>query len=724
MAKAPPKTNRKMSVEARAQVGHPRQCKGCDTWHLISEKTFALSTKGHKGWHTTCRVCQGVAASEAPKKGFKPPRDLGENDTTARIEQMYWLHQSNSDATEVASIAEDMATKIRALNADGKRLESFNLFIDVVKPLISAWMEPGLIHDDIKRGLLADDLRVLIIATRFSAKSTLTCIYIAWQIFLNPLMKIMIVSRGAKLAARNLRTVRKVLLANCPMLFHLIPTEDCLDNAEQFQTPQSLQVVTGGATLTSLGMGSNLPGFRSDLTIGDDVEGPADDTPEKVQQLEEDLNELHMINPKGRKIMLGTFQSEFSIYAKLADLQDENGTPVWYNVRACMFEEDEDQKTISSRWPEMFSDAQALDWRRAVTTRAWRLHAMLIADPSILHERPLKISDLPVLDWSPRALTFPLNITRTGEHLADLQRWSAPKGDNWYRALPASGEAQLASVVMAVDPASGLAGRDAIGVAVLGITQAGLGIILHLEGVRAYDKSIARRRVATIGAEFNCTNCIVEELADGLFGETLEGDFVLLGYPLMVEKVTTGGQQKGRRIVESLGPPMGAGRIAILESVTQSDHGGEFVNQLVRISYDGRTGKAKDHDDIVDALAHAVAKEKHSLISDVSENIAEHKHTELDRWAKVPMRQGGLGAFEEDLAGAKRFDIGGHEEQDLAMALLGEDEVLISMIERRDRLQEVINEDLRFGRGAEPRIVNKIKALTSQIKELRELSVL
>ena len=585
-------------------------------------------------------------------------------------------------------------------------------------------MEPGQIHEDIKDGLLSEHRRVLVIATRYSAKSTLTGIYVAWEIFLDPLMKILVVSRGSKLAARMLRTVRRILFANCPLLFHLVPSDDCLDNAEQFQTPQTLKVVTGGATLTSLGMGSNLPGFRSDLTIGDDVEGPQDDTPEKVQQLEEDLNELHMINPKGRKIMLGTFQSEFSIYAKLADLEDDDGEPVWENHRACMFEEDPDNKTLTSRWRGMFSDKDAMDWRKSVTTRAWRLHAMLIADPSILHERPLKISDLPVLDWAANAPMFPLNINRTTDRIPTLQRWSAPKGDDWYRAEGMGGEAPLVDIILAVDPASGLAGRDAIGVAVLGITQAGMGIILHLEGVRSHDKSIARRRVAQIGAGYNCNVCIVEELADGLFGETLEGDFVMLNYPLSIEKVTTGGQQKGRRIVESLGPPMGAGRLCILESVARSDHGGEFVNQLVRISYDGRTGKAKDHDDIVDALAHAVFKAKHSLISDVADNLSDHKAAQLDRWARVPLRYGGLGGFDEDEHDqSRRVDFGG-DGQDLGLALIQEDEVMIALEERRDRMQEVVSEDMRFGRGVDERMVNKIKSLTRQVAELKELSVL
>jgi hypothetical protein len=643
------------------------------------------------------------------------------------IEEMYILSTSNRNPTRLDEIVLDIRERLDGLLLLEDKSQAFEFFINIVKPLIAGWMEPGAIHDDIKKGLLSEHRRRLVIATRYSAKSTLTAIYIAFRIYEDPLMKVMVISRGSKLAARMLRTVRRVIIGNCPILSHLEPSDECLDNAEQFQTPQTLQVVTGGATLTSLGMGSNLPGFRADLTIGDDVEGPQDDTPEKVQQLEEDLNELHMINPRGEKVMLGTYQSEFSVYAKLADLVDVDGTAVWEHHRACMFEEGEidGKEVIQSRWPGMFSDADALDWRRSVTQRAWRLHAMLIADPSILHERPLKISDLPVLlEYNPKGSLFPLSIGRTKEKIDGLTTWSAPKGDVWFQASPQGTDVPLADIIMAVDPASGLAGRDAIGVAVLGVTEGGLGIILHLEGVRAADKTTARRRVAQIGADYKASVCVVEELADGLFGETLEGDFVLVNYPMSVEKVTTGGQQKGRRIIENLAPPMGAGRLAILESVARSDHGGEFVNQLVRISYDGRTGSAKDHDDIVDALAHAVAKCKYSLVSDISQNMADHKARKLDRWARVPIRDGGLGVGPEETEGLTRaFDMHAGE-MSLADALLAEDEVVIALVERRDRLQEVVSEDIRFGRQPEPRTIERIRGLTSQIKQLQELDVL
>lgn len=714
----------KLSAAAQAEEGKLRTCVSCDDEKTITRTTFAPKNGAGslRGWQKICRVCQGVSAA-AKRKNLDLIFERTGEETQGLIQDMYNFSMTGK-AQEAESVGLQLAPRVRELYAEGRKLESFELFIEVVKPLVSGWMEPGAIHDDIKKGLMSDHRRRLVIATRYSAKSTLTAIYIAWRIFMDPLIKIMVISRGSKLAARMLRTVRRVFIENCPMLWDLKPSDDCLDNSEQFQAPQTLKVATGGVTLTSLGLSSNLPGFRSDLTVGDDVEGKQEDTPEKVLALEEALNELHMINPRGEKVMLGTYQSEFSVYAKLADLEDDEGTKVWEEHRACMFEEDkiDGKLIIHSRWQTMFSDKDGLDWRRSVTTRAWKLHAMLIADPSVLHEKPLKIGDLPVLAWDSKAVTFPQFCERTGVNLKHLNRWAAPKGDEWHEARKLGDtEGPLQTITMAVDPASGLAGRDAIGVAVLGVTAGGLGIILHLEGVRAGDKTSARKRVATIGRDFKVSRVVVEELADGLFGETLESDFVHLGYPVTVEKVTTGGQQKGRRIIESLGPPMGAGRIVILESLVETDHVGDFVNQLVRISYDGRTGNSRDHDDIVDALAHAVAAEKHSLVSDVGDNLAASRQASLDRWARVPLRYGGLGGGDnEDYPQTVAWG----SDVDLGDALFEEDEVLISLTERRDRLQNVVNEDMGMGRGADRSVVARILTLTRQINELKGLQVL
>ena len=724
----PPKTQRKLNPVARAEIGAPRECNECGEIKPVDMKTYSPNNKGKRGWSKTCRVCQGIRAAEKKPKLISKAISKSGSDISNDITEMYLLAETNRNPAKVEEIAQELRERIIALNEAGEEKASLMLFVDCVKPLVAGWMEPGEIHEDIIDGLLSHDRRRLIIATRYSAKSTLTGIWLAWKIMLDPLIKVMVISRGSKLANRMLRTVRKVFIANCPMLQHLIPTEDCMDNAEQFQTPQSLKVTTGGATLSSFGITSDLPGFRADLTVGDDVEGPSDDTPEKVVDLEETLNELHMINPKGEKVMLGTYQSEFSIYAKLADLVDSDGAPIWELHRACMFEEDPDDKTLRSRWQGMFTDQDGMDWRRSVTGRAWKLHAMLIADPSILNEKPLKISDFVLMQHDPMSTAFPLEITRGVSEATDVQRWSAPKGDVWFYGEGSGNPVNYVMTIAAIDPASGLAGRDAIGVAILGITASGYGVIRHLEGVRGASKAENMRRCAEIVRQYNASLLVIEETKEGFFGETLESELIILGYPMTVEKVTTGGQQKGRRIIEALAPPMGAGRLIMLEQVARSDHGGEFVNQLVRISYDGRTGKAKDHDDIVDALAHAVARVKTSLVGDVGSNISDHRVSGLDRLRYVPSRFGGLGGTEDTPGRNTRgITFGGSgldNEMSLGELLLEDDEQMVRIETRRDRLQDIISDDLRSGRQPDPSVIKQVQGLTRQLQELKEHPVL
>ena len=166
--------------------------------------------------------------------------------------------------------------------------------------------------------------------------------------------------------------------------------------------------------------------------------------------------------------------------------------------------------------------------------------------------------------------------------------------------------------------------------------------------------------------------------------------------------------------------------LAIFEAGCASDHGGEFVNQLVRITYDGRTGSKKDHDDIVDALAHAVAHCKTSLISDIADNMATHKAAQIDRWARIPLRHGGLGGgdLEEYPQTSRWASPRGLGATSLGEALLEEDEVLVALQERRDRFQETINQDLRDGRRPDQWMVEKVKSLSEQIKSLKEVNVL
>ena len=111
---------------------------------------------------------------------------------------------------------------------------------------------------------------------------------------------------------------------------------------------------------------------------------------------------------------------------------------------------------------------------------------------------------------------------------------------------------------------------------------------------------------------------------------------------------------------------------------------------------------------------------KGSLISDVADAASEARAKSLDRWSRVPLRYGGLGVSYEDHADTKTFNAGG---PDLAEALLEEDEVMIALTERRERFQNIVNEDLQSGRSVDQSMVRKITTLTRQIEELKHHQV-
>ena len=328
-------------------------------------------------------------------------------------------------------------------------------------------------------------------------------------------------------------------------------------------------------------------------------------------------------------------------------------------------------------------------------------------------------------------------IEHGGDLIHDLPTWGAPEGDVW-RGPSSVGEAraQYAQIIAAVDPASGLAGRDAIGVAVLGVTPSGLGVIKRLKGVRGPDKYGNIRQCAQIIRDAGATTLYVEENKAGLFADTLESMLVMMEANVGVHKITTGNMQKGKRIIESLAPVMAAGRLIMPKEIARSDDGGEFVHQMVRVAYDGSTGKKNDADDIVDALAHAVNAVGGSLVGDRGSNIGEHRASQLENWRGISLRRGGLGEHADSVglqnrkAQGMRFVDGQSGKVDdtdgipFAERLLAEDETVLRYQAQLDTLKATIAADIQTGRGPDGKMLARIKWLKTTIAQIQETNVL
>ena len=105
--------------------------------------------------------------------------------------------------------------------------------------------------------------------------------------------------------------------------------------------------------------------------------------------------------------------------------------------------------------------------------------------------------------------------------------------------------------VGAVDPASGMAGRDEAGVAVVSVTSGGIAVVRFLGGVRGSSPQETLQRVASPLHRCLPTKIVVEARADSLYPGQLGAVLAKRGYPLLVEPVHSGAR-KGERIIDAI----------------------------------------------------------------------------------------------------------------------------------------------------------------------------
>lgn len=645
----------------KSQEGQPRTCETCGETKPISFRTFAPRNASPDGISPTCRSCQGRRATATPPKsksgaaavvdapsGWPKPSDRkrywGKVEET--ITELYALGNQKGKAKQLAAVCASL-NKVTRLVGDpaggGEQTEpelAFRTFA-VLSRLISNWTGWGEIHDnDIIAALLDPADQVLLLASRNSGKSTVTEMYAAWLLHRNPLDIIGVVSGSTRRAKRTLRTVR-LFIDQCPLLRHLAPDDACLDAADQFVTPAANGRLGASVSFSSFGIASNMTGMRWNKVILDDVE--TKDARSVVMQETLDLltSEIHnVLNPGGRVVALGTPQvAGRSIYARWAASED------WRLYRAMLFEElppDEGRGTrpqLRSRWPQRWTDEALEKKRRTLPEREWDLHWRISLEALDEDDRPLKLRDFITTKWEPSSPTFPTIVRAGGPRLEHLETGAADADD--FFAGPAEVSEETTRYVVtcaAVDPASGMQGRDEAGVAVVSVTTQGVAVVRCIAGVRGRSAQETLTRVASLIHSFHPTKIICEARADSLYPAQLSSVLGRRGYPALVEPVQSGAR-KGERIIDALGVPLSDARLVLLESVVSGTDAMETIKQIANVTADARNLR---HDDRVDALAWAVAAVGSMLTVDESESLETASRHRMDDLLRLPLRRGGI----------------------------------------------------------------------------------
>ena len=308
--------------------------------------------------------------------------------------------------------------------------------------------------------------RLQIQAFRGVGKSWITGAFVLWTLFNNAEKKIMIIS-ASKERADNMSIFLQKLIIETPWLSHLRPKSDdarwsriSFDvNCSPHQAP----------SVKSVGITGQLTGSRADLMVLDDIEVPSNSMTElmreKLLQLVTESESILTPKNDSRILFLGTPQTTFTIYRKLAE---RNYRPFVWTARYPRKKENyegllapslqEDIENGAEAWTVQQTQTVSIDLdlleREASMGRSnFMLQFMLDTSLSDAEKFPLKNADLIVTSVNPS--TAPESVVWCSDPanvIKDLPTVGLP-GDYFYSPMQLQGTwSPYTETICSVDP--------------------------------------------------------------------------------------------------------------------------------------------------------------------------------------------------------------------------------------------------------------------------------
>lgn len=467
--------------------------------------------------------------------------------------------------------------------------------------------------------------RLQIQAFRGVGKSWITGAFVLWTLFNDPEKKIMIIS-ASKERADNMSIFLQKLIIETPWLSHLRPKSDdarwsriSFDvNCSPHQAP----------SVKSVGITGQLTGSRADLMILDDIEVPGNSMTEmmreKLLQLCTEAESILTPKADSRIMYLGTPQTTFTVYRKLAE---RNYRPfVWparYPRKLSQYEGliapqlQEDIDGGADPWdvtdPDRFSSDDLLEREAAMGRSNFMLQFMLDTSLSDAEKFPLKFQDLIITSVNPTQApdsvvwcSDPRNV------LKDLPTVGLP-GDYFYSPMQLQGEwSAYDETICSVDPS----GRGTDETAATYISQKNG--FLYVHEVRAYRDGYSDSTLLDIlrgCKKYNVSKLVIEtNFGDGIVAELFKKHLQQTKQNIGVEEVRAT-VRKEERIIDALEPIMNQHRLVIDRGVVEWDYNSNkdeapekrlLYMLFYQMSRMCREKFAIKHDDRLDSLAQGV----------------------------------------------------------------------------------------------------------------------
>lgn len=503
----------------------------------------------------------------------------------------------------------------------------FRAFVYIV------WLSIGLpaptpIQLDMANALQnAPSTRFIIQGFRGVAKSFLTCAYIVWRLWKNPLLKTMIVSASKDRADANAVFIKKIIYT-VDFLDTLRLTED--DKKTGLRDTQNLFDVHGvepdiSPSVKSVGITGQITGSRADILVSDDVEIPNNSgTQVQRDKLFEAVKEYaSILKPNGQIIYLGTPQNEMSLYTEL----QKRGytTMIWPVLYPTPSELDNYGSTLATYLqkklaadpglagtptdPKRFNMDEINDRLVEYGKAGFALQFMLNTNLSDAEKFPLKVADFIVSDLDPQETSLKWTwASGPQQRIMDIP-CVALKGDYFYREFQRSPEvAPYTGTMMYIDPSG--RGRDETSFAITKFLN-GYIFLVEVGGYRDGYSDTTLRALAN-KAKFHGVHDVRIEpnFGDGMFTKLAQPVFNDIHPGCAVEETEYSTTQKELRIIDTLEPVLMRHRLIVARQVIVDDYKVyerdpkySLIYQMTRIS---RDKGAIPHDDRLEAVKGAV----------------------------------------------------------------------------------------------------------------------
>ena len=489
--------------------------------------------------------------------------------------------------------------------------------------------------------------RLQIQAFRGVGKSWITGAFVLWTLFNDPEKKIMIIS-ASKESADNMSIFLQKLIIETPWLSHLRPKSDdsrwsriSFDvNCSPHQAP----------SVKSVGITGQLTGSRADLMILDDIEVPGNSMTElmreKLLQLCTEAESILTPKDDSRIMFLGTPQTTFTVYRKLAERAYKPFVwPARYPRKVSQYEGllapqlvadiDKGAEPWNVTDPDRFADDDLIEREAAMGRSNFLLQFMLDTSLSDSEKFPLKMADLIVTSVNPSDApdsiiwcSDPKNV------LKELPTVGLP-GDYFYSPMQLQGEWHpYQETICSVDPS----GRGSDETAAAFISQRNG--FLYLHKMCAYRDGYSDRTLLDIlkhCKRYNVTKLVIEtNFGDGIVAELFKKHLQQTKQGIDVEEVRAN-VRKEDRIIDSLEPVMNQHRLVVDKDVIDWDYKSNkdeapekrlLYMLFYQMSRMCREKGAVRHDDRIDALAQGVKYFTDCMSISAQEAVNQRKREE------------------------------------------------------------------------------------------------